>query len=254
MEQFRGKIQNVGASGQRAVLTFANAAANMLMLMDSSEQALRGQKLWLALECGALFVGAPAMGAAGRQPVPVVPILLLMAVGCWLMLRLHYKIRLRELMQFQVPGPEWRRILVTYLIALSCLLGLLWLIKPEAMFSLICRHTKIWLLVMIGYPVVSVFPQELIYRAFFFERYRLLFGRGYGMILASAALFSFGHLFFHNWPAVLLSFAGGWLFGRTYQKTSSLWLTCVEHALYGCAAFTIGYGEFFFDATMRSYR
>jgi hypothetical protein len=54
--------------------------------------------------------------------------------------------------------------------------------------------------------------------------------------------------------AIGLAFAAGCLFGRTYQRTSSLLLVCAEHTLYGCAAFTIGYGEFFFDKTMQPYR
>lgn len=208
----------------------------------------------LALECGALFVGGPAAGMSGLLPVLVIPILLIMATGCWLLLRWQYKIHLRDLMRPKVPRREWRRVFVIYMAAVPCLIGLLWWIEPAALFSLMVQHTRIWLLVMFGYPILSVFPQELIYRGFFFERYRPLFGQGYAMILASAAFFSFGHVLFHNWIAILLSFAGGCLFARTYQRTSSLWLICMEHVLYGCAAFTIGYGQFFFDITMRSYR
>jgi membrane protease YdiL (CAAX protease family) len=222
--------------------------------MNRIEPPQGAKKLLLALECGALFVAGPAAGAAGLLPILVIPILLLMALVCWLMLQLRYKIQLRELMRPRVPAPEWRRIFIIYLIAVPCLTGLLWLIKPEAMFALMRRHTGIWLLVVFAYPILSAFPQELVYRAFFFERYRPLFGRGYGMILASVALFSFAHILFHNWIAIFLSFGGGWLFAKTYQRTGSLYLATAEHSLYGCAAFTIGYGPFFFDSTMRLYQ
>jgi membrane protease YdiL (CAAX protease family) len=222
----------------------------MLGLMNRLGTSPRAQKFWLALECGALFIGAPAAGATALLPAPVIPLLLLVALGCGLALRLRYKISLRDLLRTHVPAREWRRILVIYLVAVPCLVGLLWFIKPAALFSLLLQHTGIWLLVMFAYPILSVFPQELIYRAFFFKRYQPLFGQGRGMILASAALFSFGHVLFHNWPAILLSFAGGCLFGRTYQRTSSLLPACIEHSLYGCAAFTIGYGAFFFDSTV----
>jgi membrane protease YdiL (CAAX protease family) len=211
----------------------------------------RVRKLLLALECGALFIAGPAAGAAGLLPVLVIPILLLMAMICWAVLRFDHKIHLRQLLRPRVPAREWRRVLVIYLVALPCLLGLLWVIKPEALFTLMIQHTKIWLLILVAYPLVSVFPQELIYRSFFFERYRPLFGSGFGMVLISAVLFGFAHLIFHNWVAVVLTMLGACLFGTTYQRTSSLLLVCVEHALYGCAAFTIGYGEFFFDKSMR---
>jgi hypothetical protein len=44
------------------------------------------------------------------------------------------------------------------------------------------------------------------------------------------------------------------LFGITYQRTSTLLVTAAEHALYGCAIFTIGFGEFFVEGTLRWLR
>jgi membrane protease YdiL (CAAX protease family) len=211
-------------------------------------------KLWLALECAALFLGVPAAVAAGWIRTWVIPLLVLMALGCGLTLRWGHQIRLRDLFRRQIPAGEWRRILLIYAMAVPGLLALLWWTKPGALFSLMCDHPAIWLLVMVLYPVVSVIPQELIYRVFFFERYLPLFGNRLGLPLASAAVFAFGHLVFHNWPAVVLTGIGGWLFGLTYRRTSSLLLVSVEHALYGGAIFTLGYGEFFFDGTLRLVR
>ena len=207
----------------------------------------RDEKFWLALECAALFLGVPTILALRWAPVPVIPVLLVMTAGCWLALRWLHKIQVRSLLRPRVPVQEWRRILALYLVAIPCLLGLLWLLHPALMFYLMLRHTGFWLLIMFAYPVFSVFPQELTYRAFFCERYRPLFGRGLGMAAASALVFGFGHIVFRNYIAVALTLVGGWLFARTYQRTSSLVLVSVEHALYGCAIFTIGYGQFFFD-------
>ena len=100
----------------------------------------------------------------------------------------------------------------------------------------------------------SVLPQEVLYRVFFFERYRPLFGRGAGLVAASALVFGFGHIIFHNWLAVPLTLLGGWLFARSYRRTSSLLLIFIEHTLYGCAIFTIGYGEFFYQGTLRLFQ
>ena len=143
---------------------------------------------------------------------------------------------------------------MVYVISVPCMVAFLWWIKPDAMFSLILQHPKIWLLVMIAYPIISVLPQEFIYRVFFFERYQPLFGSGVTMIVASASVFSLGHIVFHNWPAVILTFVGGCLFGRSYQRTASLLLVSIEHALYGCAVFTIGYGAYFVEGTLRLFR
>jgi membrane protease YdiL (CAAX protease family) len=226
----------------------------MPVMMDHVGPIRRDRKFWLVVECTTLFLGVPMAIAAGWLRVQVIPLLLLMAAGCGLVLQRVHKIQIRRLFSSKISVADWRRILIAYSIAVPFLAALLWIINPSAMWSLMCQHTKIWLLVMVAYPVVSVFPQELIYRAFFFERYRPLFERGAGIVLASAAIFSFGHVVFHNWPAAVLTFVGGLLFARTYQQTSSLLLVSVEHALYGCAIFTIGYGSYFFDGTMRLIR
>lgn len=65
---------------------------------------------------------------------------------------------------------------------------------------------------MIAYPVLSVYPQGLLYRAFFFERYAPLFPGRWTMILASAAAFAFLHVIFRNPLAVEFAFGGGILF------------------------------------------
>jgi len=64
-------------------------------------------------------------------------------------------------------------------------------------------------------PLVSVYPQELLYRAFFLHRYQPLFGRGWGMLLASAMAFGFVHIIFRNSLAVALCVIGGFLFSLT---------------------------------------
>ena len=196
----------------------------------------------------------PLGGAMGQLPVFVIPMLLGMALVCGLVLRFQHRLKLRDLLRPRVPAGEWRRVLIVYSVAIVFLSLLLWWIDRSAMFSLVRQHTGLWVLIMVGYPLLSVFPQELIYRAYFFERYQPLFGGSYGMVLASAVFFSFGHAVFHNWVAVALTFPAGLIFGRTYQRTSSLTVVCVEHGLYGCAAFTIGYGKYFFDHSLHLYR
>ena len=110
--------------------------ANMGVPMNRFEASNRVHKLWLAIECGTLFLGVPAAQAAGWLQVPVIPLLLLMAGGCWLALCWHHHIAMRDLRRPKVPGSEWRRIFATYAASVSCMLLLLWAIKPAAMFSL----------------------------------------------------------------------------------------------------------------------
>lgn len=103
---------------------------------------------------------------------------------------------------------------------------------------------------MILYPVLDVYPQSILYRAFFLQRYVDLAPNGiagrWAMILASATASSFLHIIFRNWIAVVLTFFGGILFAWRYVETGSLLTSSVEHALYGCWLFTVGLGEYFY--------
>jgi membrane protease YdiL (CAAX protease family) len=121
---------------------------------------------------------------------------------------------------------------------------------PQLEWSFVRRNTGFWALVMVLYPILSVYPQGLLYRAFFFERYAPLFPGKWAMIVASAAAFAFMHLIFRNWLAVALTFAGGLLFAARYAETDSLATSCFEHALYGCWLFTVGLGQYFYHGTI----
>jgi len=99
---------------------------------------------------------------------------------------------------------------------------------------------------------LSVYPQGLLYRAFFFERYASLFPGKWVMVLASALAFAFLHIIFRNWLAVGLTFLGGLLFAMRYAETGSLATSSFEHALYGCWLFTVGLGQYFYHGAVAS--
>lgn len=186
----------------------------------------------------------------GWLPVPVILILLVTGGGCWFWLRGKGKMDVRTMLCFRTSS-DWRRILLQFLLAVPGLVLLLWLFRPSLLWSLMMHQPRIWLLVMVAYPLVSVLPQELVYRVFFFERYQPLFGRGTLMILASAVAFGCAHLVFRSWPSVVLTLIGGVLFAVSYHRNVSWLMASVEHALYGCALFTIGFGQYFLDGTLR---
>ncbi|MEM5566908.1 CPBP family intramembrane glutamic endopeptidase [Psychroserpens sp. AS72] len=94
-----------------------------------------------------------------------------------------------------------------------------------------------------GTVFFSVYPQELIYRTFFFQRYQMLFKSQTLFILINATLFSLAHLFFKNGLVMILTFIGGLLFALTFKKTKSTLLVSIEHAIYGSWLFTVGMGE-----------
>jgi uncharacterized protein len=121
---------------------------------------------------------------------------------------------------------------------------------PALEWNFVRRSPVFWAIVMVAYPLLSVYPQGILYRAFFFARYAALFPGKWTMIFASAAAFAFLHIIFRNWLAVALTFVGGLLFAVRYAQTGSLFTSCCEHALYGCWLFTVGLGQFFYHGTI----
>ncbi|MES2906534.1 MAG: CPBP family intramembrane glutamic endopeptidase, partial [Pseudomonadota bacterium] len=131
--------------------------------------------------------------------------------------------------------------------ALTILVAVLW---PEILFTFPLRQPNIWLIVMAGYPILSVIPQELVYRPLFFHRYGALFQRDTKLaIFANALFFGFAHIVMANPVAVAGTMAISLLFARRYLKSESLWAVWLEHSLYGCLIFTIGLGIYFYTGS-----
>ena len=99
---------------------------------------------------------------------------------------------------------------------------------------------------MLAYPVLSVYPQAIIFRALYEYRYASLFRGRWVAWVVGAAVFSFAHLPFGNAWALGFTFLGGLLFLRTYRRTQSVPVSCLEHALYGDLLFTVGWGIYLF--------
>jgi len=205
--------------------------------------------LFLATELAAVFVVVPLLIYYRCIPNLPIPYLLLIAFGAFLLLRRDATFSLSQLTSWGNFRPFLTNILIRDAV---CIVGLgiaVYLLSPQLLFSLIPRSPWLWALVFLLYPLLSVYPQELLYRAFFFHRYEPLFGRGRGMLLASALAFAFVHIIFRNWLAVGLCAIGGFLFSLTYQTSGSLLLACLDHAIFGNFLFTIGLSQFFYHGS-----
>lgn len=172
-----------------------------------------------------------------RRLVPVLVVFLVAGIGLVAMVLFFQSGVLASVLDKR-PG------LAPFVRALYPLAGL------KLFLSLVRNHPVFWVILMVLYPLLSVYPQELIYRAFLFHRYRTIFPTPWVVMFASAAAFGFMHVVFWNVPAVVLSFFGGLLFAWTYHRTQSLLAAFIEHSLYGCLIFTIGLGAYFFPGTI----
>lgn len=204
--------------------------------------------LLLTLEFSVIFVIIPLV--IYFRLVPNLPIPYLLGTGVIVFLVLWFDRTFRFGPLFSVSLRQYLVHLLVRDLFFIVALGIgVWLFAPELLFSLVKRSPGFWLLIMVFYPLLSVFPQEMLYRAYFFHRYEPLFGSGWPMIAASALAFGFVHIIFGNWLAVGLCVAGGLLFSLTYHSSGSLLLACLDHAIFGDFIFTIGLGRFFYHGS-----
>ncbi|HUO61229.1 MAG TPA: CPBP family intramembrane glutamic endopeptidase, partial [Candidatus Acidoferrales bacterium] len=192
-----------------------------------------------------LFVAVPICFRLLPMRLSPLPPLWIATVYCYMVLRSNgYD---RHALWNPVPlCTQLPAILAGFVIAAIALTAFVWWRFPDQLFGFVRSHPVFWGIVMMAYPVLSVYPQGIIYRAFVFERYRSLFPGTVLMIVVSAAVFGFSHIIFRSPWSVVLTFAAGLLFAWRFAMTNSLLVSAIEHALYGCYIFTVGLGALFY--------
>ncbi|MGE3108348.1 MAG: CPBP family intramembrane glutamic endopeptidase [Phycisphaerales bacterium] len=143
----------------------------------------------------------------------------------------------------------WRFSAVSFLMLAPMLTAALWILDPGRVLSLPLQRPGLWAVIMVGYPVLSVYPQEVAFRAFFVHRYEMLMSRN-ELVWMCAVAFGFAHIIMHNWFAVAACTVGGVLFTLNYLRTRSVLSVSLEHAAYGCFMFTVGWGSYFYGGSM----
>jgi membrane protease YdiL (CAAX protease family) len=136
----------------------------------------------------------------------------------------------------------WKSVLIKLLIIAFLTIVFVWFTNKDDLFHMVYQKPVKWIVLLFIYSIFSVYPQELIYRTLFFQRYEILFKGKALFIFINAIVFSLAHLFFKNPLVLLMTFLGGILFALTYDKTKSTLLVSIEHAIYGCWLFTVGMG------------
>jgi membrane protease YdiL (CAAX protease family) len=210
-------------------------------------------RAWLIAELVVLFIALPLGYRFSPVKLPALQVLWVVVVyAYWQLLRDPHFDRAKLWNAGQLSSRL--ALILTIFIAAALLI---WVgvrrFAPELTFSFVRHNPAFWAVVMVAYPIVSVYPQGILYRAFFFERYATIFPGKWAIIVASAAAFAFLHIIFRNTLAVVLSFAGGLLFAARYAETDSLAVSSFEHALYGCWLFTVGLGQYFYHGTVSPF-
>ena len=136
----------------------------------------------------------------------------------------------------------WRETVIKLAIIAVLTTLFVWFTDNARLFEVLLNKPLLWLTILFVYSVFSVYPQELIYRTLFFERYAVLFQSNSFAIVLNAVVFSLAHIMFKSTLVLVLTFLGGLLFALTYTKTKSTLLVSIEHAIYGSWLFTVGMG------------
>ncbi len=202
-----------------------------------------------AVEFAVLFVLLPLLLAWQGEVMRrwIIPQLVAFTALClWLLLRDPSFDRSRLTAWPRTWRPCLARISTLLLFGGAAVMALAYALPGVEPFGLPRERPSLWLAVLLLYPLLSALPQELIFRAFFFHRYRALFPSPWQLVLASATVFALAHLVLGNGIAPVLSLLGGLLFAYTYTKTGSLALVTLEHGLWGNWLFTLGLGAYFY--------
>ena len=199
----------------------------------------------MVIELFLLFLLIP-IGMYFLTPSRIFPALWGFALFCWFILKRDPGFDRSYLWKSHAIAQYLKPMFIRFAIV-SLFIGIcVFLLAPDSLFNLIKQRPLLWIMIVILYPILSVYPQELIYRTWFFHRYHHLFPQKWVMIAINGLAFGFMHIIFQNWLAVLLTTVGGMLFAYTYQRSRSTFLVSIEHALFGCLMFSVGLGQFFY--------
>ncbi len=205
-----------------------------------------------AIECALLFGVGPALIDLRTLGRVLIPLLLVFGACCLVALLMDKGFDRKRLWSWRAMARDLPRVVLIF-VGFGTLIGAFTAIFfPDRLFGFMIGNTRLWVMVMVLYPFFSVYPQEVIYRAFFFRRYRDVFRTPWQMIAASGIAFGWAHIVLENWIAVGMCTVGGVLFGWTYHRTRSTLAASVEHALYGDLIWTIGLGWFFYAGSVGS--
>jgi membrane protease YdiL (CAAX protease family) len=220
-------------------------------MSQAGSKKFRNALLWV--ECLILFFVLPGALYFFRHELAfrVVPLVLVLALGCGVYLSRRPGFSGRVFYVCQDFSIHLRRVLYLFLPSAAVLLLTAWLFLPENFLRFPLMRPGIWALVMLLYPLLAAYPQEIVFRGFFFERYKDILPSQAAMLAVNGLSFGLAHALYGNWLAPTLAALGGALFGFRYLRSGSLLIAGLEHGLWGNLLFTSGWGWYFYSGAIQ---
>ena len=186
------------------------------------------------------------------RPFPL-HLLVLLAVGGLAFIWTRRKFAPRRLWARPQPG-WWRGPLLGAAILAFAATAYVLACEPDSAFGLLADRPRLWLAVMILYPLLSVLPQEILFRVCLMDILETTpTGRPHQAwisILGSALLFGWAHVIYAGYAAMLSTclagLALGWNYHRNRCRPGAIWPLLLEHSLYGQIIFSTGLGHYFY--------
>jgi len=103
--------------------------------------------------------------------------------------------------------PFWKETLIKLLIIVIVTSLYVFWVAPDKLFFVLIKRPDLWAIILLVYSFLSVWPQEIIYRTFFYDRYEHLIKNKWLFIFINAVLFSLAHIFLRCdiWQLVVYS-------------------------------------------------
>ena len=200
---------------------------------------LRTRRFVLALlEAGFVFVGLPllAINSAGGLTIPLIMMMMLSSTA--ILLSATKSFHWSDLLPVEFWS-EWRLMVgcsAAFALIAFTVTSLYW---PSQLFS---APPEIAVM-LIGFPILTALPMELVYRALFFRRYGHLIQGETAAIILGAAATSLGYAVLSgNIGGVIFGIALGGVLGWAYLKTGNFAVSVVLHWAAAAALYLIGPG------------
>jgi hypothetical protein len=148
------------------------------------------------------FLVGPARFALARPRISPIPALWALAAYCLVILLREPNFDRGRLWNTASLRQHALAILSLFAVMVALGAALVRRNAPGMLLGFPLSAPLVWGLVMVLYPLPSVYPHGIIYRLFLFDRYHGLFGARWGIVLASAAAFALVDIVFCNALAV----------------------------------------------------
>lgn len=198
-------------------------------------------KIWLWFEWIILFIALPL----ALKWLPVQPLYYLIGLGALGIFYLLQASTFPSKRFLQWTSINWVNHLLLFLSVTLVLSLIIYFFKHALWLEFPMAKTEKYLLSLALYPLLSVIPQEVIYRAFYYHRYPRIISNRNLLLLSNSFAFGFSHIIYGNWVAPAGAFLISFIFSIIYLKSKSLPIVCLVHYVYGIMIFTIGFGHYF---------